>query len=119
MGTRLDLSQGTKEDDGKLPLDLLSPEFLFGTSAVLKFGAAKYAPYNWAKGIRYSRVFSALLRHLWAWWGGEENDKETEMPHLWHASCCLMFLIHYSNRGRQYARYDDRPNYEEADSTPS
>lgn len=116
--TGLDLTEGHKEDKGKVPLDLLSPWFLQGTAQVLKFGAEKYAPYNWAKGIRYSRVFSALQRHLWAWQAGEEVDEETNLPHLWHASCCLMFLIHYEESDL-YAGYDDRPNYAQAAQTPS
>lgn len=48
--------------------------------------------HNWRKGIAYSRLFDALMRHLWAWWGGEETDPESGESHLDHAACCLMFL---------------------------
>lgn len=103
------LAEGHKDDSGKVRMDLLSPDFLEGTAKVLTFGAEKYEPYNWAKGILYSRVFAALQRHLWAWQAGEENDQETNMPHLWHAACCLMFLTHYAAHPTTYHSYDDRP----------
>lgn len=99
---------GLKYDDGKLPLDLLSPHYLEATAAVLQFGAAKYAAYNWAKGMKWSRVYAALMRHLWKWWGGEKYDAETGMSHLWHASCCLMFLVHYEATG---TGDNDKPAY--------
>lgn len=97
---------GRKDDTGKLPLDLLAPEYLLLTAAVLQFGANKYEAYNWAKGMKWSRVFAALMRHMWAWWAGERNDPETNISHLGHASCCLMFLIAYEQRG---TGEDDRP----------
>lgn len=104
----MSLTEGTKDDADKVPYDLLSPEFLEGISKVLAYGAKKYEPYNWAKGIKYSRVFAALMRHLWAFHRGETNDKETNMPHLWHAGCCLMFLTHYEAKRRKYREFDDR-----------
>lgn len=98
--------EGTKADDGKVPLDLLAPEFLIGTARVLQFGAAKYDAYNWAKGMKWSRVFAAMMRHMWKWWAGQKTDEETGHSHLWHAACCLMFLIAYEERG---TGTDDRP----------
>lgn len=103
------LEESTKYDEGKTPLDLLSPYFLQGIAEVLKFGAEKYAPYNWAKGIKYSRVFSAMQRHLWAFWCGEDLDPDSEQPHLWHAGCCLMFLIHYEILPELYKEFNDTP----------
>lgn len=87
-----------KQDGGKPRMDLLAPEFLSGTAAVLTFGAAKYEARNWEKGMSWGRVFGALMRHLWAWWGGESRDAETGLSHLHHAACCLMFLAAYEAR---------------------
>jgi len=89
---------GWKADAGKARMDLLAPEFLTLTAEVLDFGARKYAARNWERGMSWGRVFGALMRHLWAWWGGEKLDKETRLPHLAHASCCLMFLMAYEQR---------------------
>jgi hypothetical protein len=44
-------------------------------------------------------VYGALMRHMWAWWSGEATDKETGKSHLWHAGCCIIFLITYEARG--------------------
>lgn len=89
------MSGGVKYDEGKPPFDLLDPTYLEGTARVLAFGAGKYSPYNWAEGMKWSRVFAALMRHMWKWWKGEVYDEETGEMHLYHASCCLMFLAHY------------------------
>lgn len=101
-----DLKEGKKADEGKAPMDLLPPELLLGISQVLDFGAKKYAARNWEKGIRWGRVFAALMRHMWAWWSGEERDAETGFSHLWHAGCCIAFLIAYEQR---QIGEDDRP----------
>lgn len=87
-----------KQDGGKPRMDLIAPEMLVGTANVLAYGAAKYAERNWEKGMSWGRVFGALMRHMWAWWGGEKTDAETGYSHLWHASACLMFLVAYEER---------------------
>jgi hypothetical protein len=84
-------SGGTKYDGEKVRLDLLSSFWVQSVGAVLTFGAKKYAAHNWRKGIGISRLIAASLRHLFAFLGGENNDPETNLPHLAHASCCLMF----------------------------
>lgn len=61
---------------------------------------------NWELGMNWSRVFGALMRHMWAWWGGEKVDPETGKSHLWHAGCCIAFLIAYEERK---VGNDDRP----------
>jgi len=90
---------GRKDDIGKVMMHLLIPSFLRGVASVLTFGANKYQPRNWEKGIKYSRVYAALLRHVNTWWEGERNDPETGIHHLYHAACCIMFLVTYDERG--------------------
>lgn len=105
---------GRKDDAGKVRLDLIPPELLFGVGEVLTFGAGKYGARNWEKGIAYSRVFGAMMRHAWAWWGGEREDPETGMSHLKHLGCCVAFLIAFEER---YIGEDDRPRHH-ADPAP-
>lgn len=93
------LKEGTKYDEDKVRLDLLPMEFMIATAKVLMFGAKKYEEYNWAKGMNWSRVYSANQRHMLSWWAGEKADPETGYSHLWHAACCLCFLIVYEIRG--------------------
>ena len=106
---------GTKHDAGKPPMSLLDSKWLTGVAAVLGFGAKKYAAHNWRSGIAYSRLSDAALRHLMAFNDGEDLDPESGLPHLHHASCCLMFL---SNMSATRPELDDRwkdPN--EVDTT--
>lgn len=91
-------SEGRKDDQAKIRFELLPPEFLAGTADILTFGAKKYGDRNWEKGMAWSRVFGALMRHMWAWWRREQCDAETGKSHLWHAACCLAFLIAYEER---------------------
>lgn len=97
---RRGLEDGHKADaDKKCRPGLIAWEMIFGIGCVLAFGAHKYSAGNWAKGMNWSRPWDALHRHLNAWASGEKADKETGYSHLWHAGCCLMFLIAYEARG--------------------
>jgi hypothetical protein len=98
---------GLRFDQGKLPVHLLPPELMIEVSKVLEFGAKKYAPRNWEKGMDWSRVYSSLTRHLLAWWGGEDKDPETGLSHLSHIGCNIAFLIAYNSRK---VGKDDRPS---------
>jgi Domain of unknown function (DUF5664) len=95
-----------KFDAGKLPLHLLPLDVLVEVTKVLQFGAGKYAPNRWRGGIAYSRVYAATLRHMFAWWQGEENDAETGLSHLAHALTELAFLHAFTIRAR--VDLDDR-----------
>lgn len=99
-------AEGRKDDTGKLPLHLIPYDAVEGIAEILAFGATKYAPRNWEKGMAWSRPFGACLRHLWAWWRGEAADAETGKSHLLHAGCCILFLIAYEIRA---TGKDDRP----------
>lgn len=100
------MAEGIKHDTDKVRLDLYPPEALFATSRILTFGAKKYADRNWEKGLKFSRVFGAAMRHLWSWWRGENTDPETGENHLHHAACCITFLQTYVERGMD--SFDDR-----------
>ena len=91
-------NETVKFDNGKPRLDLIAPELMEELGKILAFGAKKYEDRNWEKGTDWGKYFGALQRHLWAWWKGEENDKETNESHLSHAACCLMFIMVYSKR---------------------
>lgn len=65
---------------------------------------------NWELGMKWGRPYAALRRHMAAWWKGEHKDPETGMSHLWHAACCIAFLVTYEQRGMGT---DDRPTIKE------
>lgn len=98
--------EGRKDDGGKPPLHLIAPDFLYAIAEILDFGAKKYAPRNWEKGMDWSRVYRAAVGHLFDWFMRKGPDPETGKSHLWHAACCIMFLVVYEIRG---VGKDDRP----------
>lgn len=84
---------GTKNDQNKPDLSLLSSLWVTAVGAVLSFGKRKYAAHNWRKGFAISRPLAASLRHIFAFLQGEDLDPESGLPHLAHASCSLMFAF--------------------------
>jgi hypothetical protein len=92
------MTEGLKYDEGKIRMDLLDPYAIEQLAQVLTFGAKKYAAWNWANGIAYSRIAAALLRHVFAFLRGEDRDPETGLPHIAHAMCCCMFILGLSVR---------------------
>lgn len=84
---------GIKFDDDKPRMDLLDAYAIEQLSLVLTFGSRKYAAHNWRKGLSYSRLIAAALRHLFAYLMGEDKDPESGLSHVAHAMCCCMFLL--------------------------
>jgi hypothetical protein len=91
----------------KCPMHLLPPPALHAEAHVFGLGAKKYGPYNWREHTVSSSVYqAAALRHLMAWWEGQETDPESGQSHLAHARACLAILIDAQVHGRLN---DDRP----------
>ena len=85
---------GKKYDSDKPRADLLPPLALIEVAKVLTYGAGKYGPDNWKKlDNLQSRYTGAALRHLLAHMSGEETDEETDLNHIAHAVCCLLFKL--------------------------
>lgn len=94
-----------KHDSNKLRMDLIPPEAELALAEILTYGANKYADRNWEKGFEggpqanWDRIYGALRRHLLMYLLGERLDQESGKPHLWHALCCMAFLVTYEVRG--------------------
>lgn len=84
--------------------DLIPPRALHALAEHYGRGAKKYADRNWEKGVNWSLNFAALQRHLWAFWGGEDNDEEGN-SHLAAAMWHVAALIEY---GHTHPGLDDR-----------
>ena len=85
---------GKKFDSEKPKMYLLPPKATVEVAKVLTFGAAKYDEDNW----RYledaqNRYSGGALRHIFSHLDGELEDPETNLSHLAHAICCLMFKL--------------------------
>jgi len=109
--TKQESGEGTKFDGEKIRLDLIPPAATEGIGLVLTFGAKKYAAYNWAKGIHYSRILGAIKRHLLAIEKGEDVDPESGLLHIDHIACNAAFLQTFQ-RYDKYKKFDDRFNYD-------
>lgn len=84
---------GIKHDQEKPDYSLLSSWSLDEVAQVMTYGKRKYDSHNWRKGLNNSRLFSAAMRHLWAWNRGEDFDPETGFSHLAHAGCCVLMIL--------------------------
>lgn len=98
-------SEGVKHDNNKPDMSLLSTKALLEISKVMDFGKKKYSANNWRKGMQWSRLIAAALRHITAFNDGEDIDSETGISHLAHAGCCIMFLLEYEKTQKEK---DDR-----------
>lgn len=61
-------------------------------------GAEKYDERNWERGYNWGLSYAALMRHLAAWWQGEENDPELGNTHLAAAAFHVLTLIAFQQR---------------------
>lgn len=92
---QLQFRKGCKFDLGKSRYDLIPPNPLEELARVYTYGAKKYDDNNWRKGLKWGRVFGAIMRHLWRFWWGEDFDKESGLPHLSHAAWGCFTLLEY------------------------
>lgn len=93
-------------DAGKSRVDLIPPEFIEALGRHYGAGAKKYAERNWEKGMSWSRCYASALRHMLAFWSGEEFDEETGSPHVICAAWNMAALHWYKRYGKGT---DDRP----------
>lgn len=85
--------------------DLLPVEPLRQIALVFGYGAEKYDDNNWRKGYPWSWSYAAMQRHLNQFWAGENEDKESHLPHLAHAAFHCLALLEYMT---QHPEMDDR-----------
>lgn len=101
--------EALRYDTGKTNWSLMPFEAIEEINKVLEFGAGKYAEWNFSEngGMKWSRIINSCLRHIFSWMRGEDNDKESGLPHLAHAGCNILFLLYYIKRPDIFTK-DDR-----------
>lgn len=95
----------------RAPMSPLPAAPLAEVGVAMLFGALKYGRHNWRDaGVRSSVYYDAALRHLFAWWEGEETAADSGVHHLAHAIAGLLILRDASMRkGLPGELVDDRP----------
>ena len=85
--------QTKKKDAGKPQLHRAPTAMIRGTARVLEYGAKKYGDQSdhWDE-VEEIRYIDAAYRHLLAIIDGEDADKESGLPHIWHLACNAGFL---------------------------
>jgi len=83
---------GVKHDHGKIRIDLAPVEALLSMARAFTYGADKYSDRNWEGGLEWGRLYASCLRHLFAFWDGEEKDEESGLHPLDHALAALAML---------------------------
>lgn len=83
---------GDRKNNGKPKWSLVPQSLLLPMVEVLEFGAKKYEPFNWKKGLSINEIGESLKRHLDAFMEGENNDLESGLSHIGHIQCNALFL---------------------------
>ena len=79
---------------GKLEFSLIPSTALVALALGFTEGDWKYGGHNYRiAGVLASVYYDALKRHMESWWGGEDIDPDSGLPHLYKAMCCVAVLI--------------------------
>jgi hypothetical protein len=109
-GAQLELKSTNPKDVigvKKVPLHLIPGTAAAHQAMAHKNGAVKYGPYNWREeGVSASVYVAACMRHLMAWYDGEELARDSGVHHLGHAIACLNIILDSQEVGNLV---DDRP----------
>jgi hypothetical protein len=77
MKEKSDSEKGQRFNEGKLKWSLVHFKSLEPMVRVLMFGAKKYSPNQWKKGLNKTEILESMQRHLAALMDGEEVDIES------------------------------------------
>lgn len=91
----------------KAPMSTVSAPVLAEVGVAMLEGAVKYGRHNYrAAGVRASVYYDATMRHLMAWWEGQDTDPDSGMSHITKAITSLVVLRDSMLQGNWQ---DDRP----------
>lgn len=77
----------------KVPLHVVPGQVLMELGLAMLEGARKYGSHNYrVAGVRASVYFDAAMRHLMAWFEGEDLDPDSNLSHITKALACLVVL---------------------------
>lgn len=97
--------ESLRYNTGKTQTRELDPKFLLGIGEVLTKSRDKYPEMNWSQPTKFSTPYESAMRHLMAFWSGEDVDAESGKHHLLHVATNIMFLYFHHRNNPQM---DDR-----------
>ena len=91
----------------KVPMSTVPVPVMMEVALGLMEGGLKYGRHNYrAIGIRFSVYYDAAMRHVGAWWEGEDIDADSGLSHITKAISTLVVLRDAMIRDKFV---DDRP----------
>jgi hypothetical protein len=91
----------------KVPMHLVPPIAVAQMALAFQNGASKYGPFNWReKTISSTVYYGAAMRHLMAWFDGEDVAPDSGVHHLAHAMACCAMVMDGAHAGKLN---DNRP----------
>ena len=91
----------------KAPLSPVPATVLLEVGCAMLEGALKYGRHNWREiPVHAGAYYDAAMRHLMAWWEGEDEDPDSGLHHVTKAIATLVVLRDAMIHGRVE---DDRP----------
>lgn len=77
----------------KVPLSTVSSAVLMEIGLGMLEGACKYGRHNYRiSGVRASVYYDAVMRHLMAYWEGQDIDTDSGLHHVSKAMSCLAVM---------------------------
>jgi hypothetical protein len=77
----------------KVPFSTVPAPVIAEIGLAMLEGSRKYRRHNYrAIGVRASVYYDACMRHLTAWWEGEDTDPDSGLSHVTKALACLAVL---------------------------
>jgi hypothetical protein len=107
-------AQGYPDGNPKTRIGLTKPSFanippvaLIHLGAAMSDGAKKYGRMNWREhAVTSSVYYDAAMRHMQAFWDGEDIAADSKVDHLGHAMACMAIILDARESGKLN---DDRP----------
>lgn len=103
--SQTEFSTGAKRDtdEGKGTPSLISPVLIHRLGVLLQKGAEHYGADNWMKGMPYRRTADSMIRHLYQWLAGDNEE-----DHLAAVAFGAMALMTYESNQDLDQKMDDR-----------
>ena len=107
----MDTTKDTNPKDAigslKVPISTVPAQIIAELGLALLEGAIKYRRHNYRiAGVRSSVYYDAAMRHMMAWWEGEDIDPDSGLSHVTKAMASLTVL---RDAMLQEMLTDDRP----------